>query len=135
MTTPEEAKTLFPDITVDFPVITGSPTDNIVKKICKVLTYLLQSIDVPGGAGSLSGLLGDDADCHSKWQHSFDCLDVALPAYNLVIQTDAINTIHSKAEMLLSAKLDQQCLFKAVERLGCFFFQAAVKETWFLPLK
>ena len=65
MTTPKEAKILFANAMADFPAITGSPTDNDVKKIREVLTNILQSIDVSGSAYSLSDLLDDDGDYQS----------------------------------------------------------------------
>ena len=86
MTSPEDAKNLFADATSDFLTITGSPTDGDVKNITEVLTNLLQSIDAPGGQYSLLGLLDNGAQYTSKYGHSFDRLDVSLPAYNETCQ-------------------------------------------------
>ena len=62
MATLEGAENLFADATTDFPAITDSPTDDNVNFFCEVLTNLLHSIDVLGGADSISGLLDDNAD-------------------------------------------------------------------------
>ena len=84
MTSPEDAKTLFADATADFPAITGSPTDDDVKNITEVLKNLLQSIDIPGGSDSLSGLLDDDADYRAEYGHSFDRLLQVMSALSLM---------------------------------------------------
>ena len=106
---------------MDFTTITGSPSDDNIKKICEVLINLLQSIDVRGSADSLSGLLDND-DYLGKWGHSFDRLAIVLIVYEPNIQTDATDAIHSKAKLLWTASLTRQRLIKTAERLGHLFF-------------
>ena len=77
------------------------------KNITKILTNLLQSIDIPGGQDSLSGLLDDNAQYKSEYGHFFDRLAVSLPAYYKTIATDASNAVQVKAEQLYTAKLER----------------------------
>lgn len=62
MTTPGEVKELFIDASELFTPITGSPTENNIKRIHEVLTNLLQSIDIPSGANKLSHLIDKEAN-------------------------------------------------------------------------
>ena len=98
MTTVEEAKYLFSDGTANFSSITGAPTNDDVKRIHEVLTNLLQSIDVPGGEDSLSGILGNPDAYRSTHVHACDYLEVTLTAYDLTIDSYANTTTLVKVE-------------------------------------
>ena len=82
MTTPEEAKTLFSDLAATYTVIVGQPTDDDVKQLRESITNLLQSIDIPGGTCSLSGLIDTDATYVASHGAPFDPMTVPLAAYD-----------------------------------------------------
>eukprot|EP00804_Cyclotella_cryptica_P028661 CCRYP_008183-RA/>CCRYP_008183-RA protein AED:0.20 eAED:0.05 QI:0/0/0/0.66/1/1/6/0/1274 len=78
MTTPEEAKTLFNDLAATYTIIVGQPTDDDVKHLRESITNLLQSIDVPGGTCSLSGLIDTEATYIASHGAPFDPMTVPL---------------------------------------------------------
>ena len=135
MTTPEEAKTLFSDLAATYTVIVGQPTDDDVKQLRESITNLLQSIDIPGGTCSLSGLIDTDATYVANHGAPFDPMTVPLAAYDPAIAVDASNAIRARAERTWTAKRELQRLIRAVERNGRLFLLHVVEETWLLPLK
>ena len=74
MSTPDDVKDLFGQLTTSFPPILGQPTDDDVKRLRKSLTNLLQSIDITGGTNSLSGLIDNATDYLAVYGHPFDPL-------------------------------------------------------------
>ena len=66
MTTPEVAKDLFIEAQAAFTPIIGAPNDDDVKRLTEAFINALQSIDVPGGAIDLSGILLSDTDHEAK---------------------------------------------------------------------
>ena len=62
----------------------------------------LQSIDVPGGAIDLYGLLLLDVEHKTKHGDGkiFERMAVPLPAYDNSIASDATNSVRAKAERL-----------------------------------
>jgi hypothetical protein len=135
MTTPEEAKTLFSDLAATYTAIIGQPTDDDVKQLRECITNLLQSIDVPGGTCSLSGLIDTEATYIANHGAPFDPMTVPLAAYDPAIAVDASNAIRARAERTWTAKRELQRLIRAVERNGRLFLLHVVEETWLLPLK
>ena len=135
MTTPEEAKTLFSDLAGTHPTIVGQPTDDDVKSLREAFTNLLQSIDVPGGTCSLSGLIDTDAVYSLNHGTVFDAMIIPLVAYDPAIAADATDAVRARAERNWTAKKELQRLIRAVERNGRLFLLSIVEETWLLPLK
>ena len=135
MTTPEDAKTVVADATADYPAIAGAPTDDDIKKLTELLSNLLQSIDIPGGLNSLSGLIDSPADYRAAYGHAFDRLVTPLATYDPGIASDASNAVRVKSERAWTAKLDLQRLIQTVERQLRTFFATIIEETWLLPLK
>ena len=68
----------------------------------------LQSIDVPGGAVDLSGILLLDKDHKAKHggDKTFKRMEVPLQAYDNSIAVDANNAVRAKAERLWTAKIE-----------------------------
>jgi hypothetical protein len=62
MSTPDDVKDLFGQLTTTYPPILGQPTDDDVKRLRESLTNLLQSINIAGGTDSLSGLIDNATD-------------------------------------------------------------------------
>ena len=91
------------------------------RNITEVLTNILQSIDIPGGSNSLSGLLDDDVQYKSEYGHSFDRLAVPLPANDKIIAADESNAVRVKDKRLYAAKLEWQKFIKAVEHISRLF--------------
>jgi hypothetical protein len=135
MSTPDDVKDLFGQLTTSYPTILGQPTDDDVKLLRETLTNLLQSIDIAGGTDSLSGLIDDDADYQAIYGHPFDMLLLAMPPYDPSIASDASDAVRVKAERVWTAKADRQRLIRATERLGRIFLTTVVEDTWLLPLK
>jgi hypothetical protein len=135
MTTPEEAKTLFGDLAATFPAIAGQPTDDDVKALREAITNLLQSIDVPGGTCSLSGLIDAETTYVASHGAPFDPMLVPLDAYDPAIAVDATAAVRARAERNWTARRELQRLIRAVERNGRLFLLSVVEETWLLPLK
>jgi hypothetical protein len=135
MSTPEDVKDLFGQLTTTFPTIIGQPTDDDVKRLRKMLTDLLQSIDVSGGADSLSGLIDDVADYQATYGHPFDALLLPMAPYDPSIASDATDAVRAKTEREWSAKADLQRLIRAAERHVRTFLTTMVEDTWLLSLK
>ena len=135
MTTPEEAKTLFGDLAATFPAIAGQPTDDDVKALREAITNLLQSIDVPGGTCSLSGLIDAETTYVASHGAPFDPMLVPLDAYDPAIAVDATAAVRARAKCNWTARRELQRLIRAVERNGRLFLLSVVEETWLLPLK
>jgi hypothetical protein len=136
MSTPDDVKDLFGQITTTFPTILGQPSDNDVKRLRETLTNLLQSIDIAGGTDSLSGLIDDAAaDYQAIYGHPFDELHLPMAAYDPSIASDATDAVRVKAEREWTAKANCQRLIRATERLGRIFLTTIVEDTWLLPLK
>jgi hypothetical protein len=135
MSTPEDVKDLFGQLTTTFPTILGQQTDDDVKRLREMLTNLLQSIDISGGTDSLSGLINDVANYHSIYDHSFDTLLFPMAAYDPSIASDATDAVCVKAKCKWSAKADRQHLIRAAKRHGRTFLITVVKGTWLLSLK
>ena len=135
MTTPEEAKSLFSDLAATYTVIVGQPSDDDVKLLRESITNLLQSIDVPGGTCSLSGLIDADADYIQQYGAAFDPMLVALEAYDPSIAANATDAVRARAERNWTARRELQRLIRAVERNGRLFLLSVVEDTWLLPLK
>ena len=115
MTTPEEAKTLFSDLAGTHPTIVGQPTDDDVKSLREAFTNLLQSIDVPGGTCSLSGLIDTDAVYSLNHGTVFDAMIIPLVAYDPAIAADATDAVRARAERNWTAKKELQRLIRAVD--------------------
>ena len=98
MSTPDDVKDLFGQLTTSFPTILGQPTDDDIKRLRETLTNLLQSIDVSGGTDSLSGLIDDAADYQATYGHTFDALLLPMAAYDPTIASDATDAVRVKAE-------------------------------------
>ncbi len=79
MSTPDDVKDLFGQLTRSYPVTLGQPSDDDVKRLRESLTNLLQSIDIAGGTDSLSRLIDNDADYQATYGHPFDMLLLAMP--------------------------------------------------------
>lgn len=135
MSTPDDVKDLFGQLTTSYPTILGQPSDDDVKRLRETLTNLLQSIDIPGGTDSLSGLIDDSADYQAAYGHPFNPLLLPMPAYNPSIAPDATDAVRVKAEREWTATADRQRLIQATERLGRIFLTTVVEDTWLLPLK
>ncbi len=135
MSTPDDVKDLFGQLTTSYPTILGQPSDDDVKRLRETLTNLLQSIDIPGGTDSLSGLIDDSADYQAAYGHPFNPLLLPMPAYNPSIAPDATDAVRVKAEREWTATADRQRLIRATERLGRIFLTTVVEDTWLLPLK
>ena len=137
MTTPEVAKDLFKEVQAAFPPIVGSPNDDDVKCLTESFIYVLQSIDVPGGAINLSDLLLSDVKHETKHGDgkTFERMAVPLPAYDNSIASDATNAVRAKAERLWTVKIGLQTLINTVESAGRAFLITVVEDTWLLPLK
>ena len=67
MSTTDDVKDLFGQLTNSYPAILGQPSDDDVKRLHESLTNLLQSIDIAGGTDSLSGLIDDDTDYQATY--------------------------------------------------------------------
>ena len=93
MTMPEEAKILFSDLAATYTVIVGQPTNDDMKQLRESITNLLQSIDIPGGTCSLSGLIDTDATYVASHGAPFDPMTAPLAAYDPAIAVDASNAI------------------------------------------
>jgi hypothetical protein len=135
MSTPDDVKDLFGQITTTFPTILGQPSDDDVKRLRETLTNLLQSIDIARGTDSLSGLIDDAADYQAIYGHPFDELHLQMAAYDPSITSDATDAVRVKAKQEWTAKADRQRLIRATERLGRIFLTTVVEDTWLLPLK
>jgi len=135
MSTPDDVKDLFGQITTSFPTILGQPTDDDVKRLRETLTDLLQSIDIAGGADSLSGLIDAAADYQAIYGHPFDALLLPMAPYDPAIAPDATDAVRVKAEREWSAKADLQRLIRTAERHGLTFLTTVVEDTWLLSLK
>jgi hypothetical protein len=135
MSTPDDVKDLFGQITTTFPTILGQPSDDDVKRLRETLTNLLQSIDIAGGTDSLSGLINDAANYQANYGHPFDALLLPMPAYDPTITADATDAVRVKAEREWTAKADRQRLIRAAERHGRTFLTTIVEDTWLLSLK
>jgi len=135
MSTPDDVKDLFGQLTTSFPTILGQPTDDDIKRLRETLTNLLQSIDVSGGTDSLSGLIDDAADYQATYGHTFDALLLPMAAYDPTIASDATDAVRVKAEREWTAKADRQRLIRAAERHGRIFLTTVVEDTWLLSLK
>ncbi len=98
MSTPDYVKDLFGQLTTSSPVILGQPSNNDVKHLRKMLTNLLQSIDIPGGTDSLSGLIDDNVQYQTIYCHPFNSLCLPMLACDPSIASDATNAIHVKAK-------------------------------------
>jgi hypothetical protein len=135
MSTPDDVKDLFGQLTTSYPTILGQPTDDDVKQLRESLTDLLQSTDIAGGTNSLSGLINNDADYQATYGHPFDALLLTMPPYDPSIASDASGAVCVKAEREWSARADHQRLIRATKRLGLIFLTTVVEDTWLLPLK
>jgi hypothetical protein len=135
MSTTDDVKDLFGQLTSSYPVILGQPSNDDVKRLRKSLTNLLQSIDITGGTNSLSGLIDDDAYYQVTYGHPFDMLLLAMPPYNPSIASDVTNAVRVKSEREWATKADQQRLIPATEHLGRIFLTTNMEDTWLLPLK
>ena len=98
MSTSDDVKDLFGQLTTSYPTILGQPSDDDVKRLRETLTNLLQSINIPGGTNSLSGLINDPTDYQALYGHPFDPLLLPMPAYNPSIASDATDTMRMKVE-------------------------------------
>ncbi len=78
MTTPDEVKMIFTDLTATFPAIVGQPNDDDIKNLRETITNTLQSIDVLGNKCNLSGLINEPTDYLAMYGKSFDRLDTPL---------------------------------------------------------
>ena len=136
-TTPEDAKDIFAEAQAACTPVVGAPNDDNVKRLNEAFINALQSIDVPGGAVDLSGILLSDEDHKAKHggDKTFKRMEVPLQAYNYSIAADANNAVQAKPERLWTAKIEFQRLIKTVERAGRAFLVAVVKDTWLPPLK
>ena len=76
MTTPKVAKDFFAEAQADFTPVVGTPNDNDVKCLNEAFINALQSINVPGGAIDLSGILITDEEHKSKHGEATRRLDV-----------------------------------------------------------
>eukprot|EP00804_Cyclotella_cryptica_P000193 CCRYP_016175-RA/>CCRYP_016175-RA protein AED:0.26 eAED:0.26 QI:0/0/0/0.6/0.75/0.8/5/0/1027 len=113
-----------------YPSIIGQPSDDDVKHLCEMLTNLLQSIDLPGGTDSLSGLIDDPID--------YPRLQPSSPPHASIqplIAPDATDAVRVKAEQEWTATATRQRLIPATECLGRIFITTVVEDTWLLPLK
>jgi hypothetical protein len=81
MSTPDDVKDLFGQITPTFPTILGQPSNDDVKRLRETLTNLLQSIDIAGGTESLSGLIDDAADYQAILHLPMAAYDPSIAAY------------------------------------------------------
>jgi hypothetical protein len=135
MSTPDDVKDLFGQLTASFPTILGQPSDDDIKRLRETLTNLLQSIDVSGGTDSLSGLIDDVADYVATYGHPFDALLLPMAAYDPSIASDATDAVRVKAEREWSAKAERQRLIRAAERHGRIFLTTVIEDTWLLSLK
>ena len=136
MTTPKDAKDLFTEAQAAFAPVVGAPNDNDVKHPNKAFVNTLHSIDIPGGAVNLSGIILSDDNHKAKHEDmTFERTEVPLKAYTEIISADANNAVRAKAERLWTAKIELQRLIKTVKRAGRAFLVAVVEETWLLPLK
>ena len=91
----------------------------------------MQSIDIPGVAVNLSGILLTDKEHKAKHGDgsTFERMEVPLPVYDDSIAADANNAVRAKTERLWTAKIELQRLIKTVERAGRAFLVAAVEDT------
>jgi hypothetical protein len=118
MSTPDDVKDLFGQLTSSYPAILSQPTDDNVKQLRETLTNLLQSIDIAGGTDSLSGLIDDDADYQAKYGHPFDMLLLAMPPYDPSIASEASDAVRVKAKQEWTAKADRQRLVRATDSVS-----------------
>ena len=137
MTTPKVARDLFAEAQSAFTHVGGAPNNNDVKCITKAFINALQSIDVPGSAIDLSGILLTNEEHKAKHSNgsTFARMEFPLPAYDDNIAADANNAVRDKAERLWTAKIELQRLIKMVEGAGHAFLVTVVEDTWLLPLK
>ena len=136
MTTTKDAKDLFAEAQAAFAPVVGVPNDEDVKRLNKAFINVLQSIDVPGGAVDLSGILLSDNDHKAKHKYTtFKRMEAPLQAYDSSITANANNAVRAKAERLWTAKIELQRLIKTVKHAGRAFLVDVVKDTWLLPLK
>jgi hypothetical protein len=135
MSTLEDVKDLFGQLTTTFPTILGQPTDDDVKRLREMLTDLLQLIDIAGGTDRLSGLIDVAADYQAIHGHPFDALLLAMARYDPSIAANATEAVRVKAEREWPAKADLQRLICAAERHGRTFLTTVVEDTWLLSLK
>eukprot|EP00804_Cyclotella_cryptica_P017724 CCRYP_001164-RA/>CCRYP_001164-RA protein AED:0.37 eAED:0.27 QI:0/0/0/1/0.33/0.25/4/0/1265 len=126
---------LFSNLAATYTAIIGQPTDDDEKQLRESITNLLQSINVPSGTCSLSGLIDTEATYIANHGTLFDPMTVPLAAYNPAIAVDASNAIRAHAERTWTAKRELQRLIRAVECNGRLFLLHIVEETWLLPLK
>ena len=116
MTTPKDAKDLFTEAQAAFTPVFGAPNDNNIKRLNKAFINALQSINVPGGAVTLSDILLTDEEHKAKHggNKTFERMEVPLQAYDNSIIDDANNAVRAKAERLWTAKTELQRLIKTV---------------------
>ena len=101
MTTPEDAKYLFPKSQADFAPVVGAPNNDNVKRLNEAFVNALQSIDVPGGEVDLSNILLSENDHKAKHgDRTFERMKAPLKAYDDGIAANATNAVRAKAERL-----------------------------------
>ena len=85
-----------------FTPIFNTLNDDNIKRLTEAFINALQSIDVPGGAIDLSGLLISDADHKDKngVGSTFERMAIPLPTYYDNIASNATNSICAKSERL-----------------------------------